>query len=194
MLTLSIAAVLLAATAPAFAAQEADARVTEVVETSDGYKCRAQDLPELSLSHSWRGGDRSATWEGRAREAGNGDPRIRIAFAPQVDRPSVAVASIPGFQFDMRRAPLRAQAKSAQLRLDGIPNATRLDVEGSASWFSVIVVERQREELAARLMSVSIVDIDLVDASGAPLGRFSWDIRRLRRTEDMLQVINWSCR
>jgi hypothetical protein len=193
MLILSIAALLLSQPLSAVA-QEADARVTDVVETADGYRCRAQDMPELSLSHSWRGADRSATWEGRAREAGTGDPRIRIGFTPQVDRPSVAVASIPGFQFDMRRAPLRAPAKSAQLRLDGIPNATRLDVEGDARWFSVIVVERQREELAARLMSVSIVDIDLVDATGAPLGRFSWDIRRLRRAEEALQVINWSCR
>ena len=179
---------------PAAASAQDDARVDDVVETSDGYKCRAHEMPELTLFHDWRGGDRSAVWEGRAREAGSGDLRIRIGFHPQVDRPSIAAPSLLGFQFDMPRTPLRARARSAHLRLDGISDPIVLEIEGNESWLSLAVAERQREELAQRLMGVSIVDIDLVDASGAPLGRFSWDVRRLRRVNEVLQIINWSCR
>lgn len=189
-----LAAAALTAALPA-TAQESEARVSDVIETSDGYRCRALEMPELSLAHDWRGGDRSAVWEARAREAGVGDPRIRVAFQAPPDRPSAALGSMQGFVLDMRRAPFRAPAKSALLRLDGISEpAVRFDIEGSATSLSVAVVERQREELAARLMSVSIVELDLVDASGASLGRFSWDVRRLRRVEEVLQVINWSCR
>lgn len=189
-----LTALALTAACPA-AAQDGEARVSDVIETSDGYRCRALDMPELSLSHDWRGGDRSALWEGRAREAGAGDPRIRVSFHAPADRPSSAVGSMLGFQFDMRRAPLRAPAKSALIRLDNIADPTiRFEIQGSAASLGIAVVDRQREELALRLIGVSIVELDLIDASGASLGRFSWDIRRLRRVEEVLRVINWSCR
>jgi hypothetical protein len=184
----------LLALAPAAYAQDEAPRVDDVVETSDGYKCRAHDLPELSLSHDWRGGDRSALWEGPAREAGSGDLRIRVGFSPQVDRPSYAEPRLLGFEFAMPRAPLRAPAKTAHLLLDGISDSTVFVIEGDQRYLSLAVVERQRAELAQRLMKVSIVEIDLTDALGAPLGRYSWDIRRLRRVNDVLQIINWSCR
>ena len=68
-----------------------------------------------------------------------------------------------------------------------------LEIQGDQKYVSIAVVERQRQELAERLMKVAIVEIDLVDATGAPLGRYSWDVRRLRRSNEVLQVINWSC-
>lgn len=178
----------------AAAAQDLDPRVDGVVETSDGYKCRAHEMPELSLSHDWRGSDRSATWEGGAREASGAEMRVRIAFTPQVDRPTYAEPRMLGFELAMPRSPLRAPAKSAHLRLDGIADATVLELAGDVKYVSITVVERQRQELAERLMKVSIVEIDLVDATGAPLGRYSWDVRRLRRANEVLQIINWSCR
>jgi len=184
-------AVLLPAAA---SAQDADSRVDDVVETSDGYKCHAHEMPELSLSHDWRGSDRSAIWEGSARETSGSDMRVRVAFAPQVDRPSYAEPRMLGFELSMPRAPLRAQPKTAHLRLDGIADATVLQLEGDQKYVSIAVVERQRQELGERLMKVAIVEIDLVDATGAPLGRYSWDIRRLRRANEVLQLINWSCR
>ena len=190
-----LAAALFIALLPAAAsAQDLDSRVDDVVETSDGYKCRAHEMPELSLSHDWRGGDRGATWEGSAREASGADMRVRIAFSPQVDRPSYAEPRMLGFELSMPRAPLRAPAKTAHLRLDGISDATVLEIAGDVKYLSIAVVERQRQELAERLMKVSIVEIDLVDATGAPLGRYSWDVRRLRRANEVLQIINWSCR
>lgn len=185
----------LAALIPAAAAaQEGDARVDDVVETSDGYKCRAHEVPELQLWHDWRGGDRSAIWEGSAREAGGADMRIRVGFSPQVDRPSYAEPRMLGFELSMPRTPLRAPAKAAHLRLDGIADPTALLIEGDTKYVSLTVIERQRQELAERLMKVSIVEVDLTDALGTPLGRYSWDIRRLRRVNDVLQVINWSCK
>lgn len=190
-----IAAAALAVLTPTAApAQESDARVDDVVETSDGYKCRAHEMPELSLSHDWRGGDRNATWEGSARETSGAEMHVRVAFTPQVDRPSYAEPRMLGFEFAMPRTPLRAPAKSAHLRLDGISDATVLEVAGDQKYVSIAVVERQRQELAERLMKISIVEIDLIDATGAPLGRYSWDVRRLRRANEVLQIINWSCR
>ena len=187
-------AALLAMLIPAAAFAQEEPRVDDVVETSEGYKCRAHEMPELSLSHDWRGGDRSAVWETNAREANGSELRVRIAFVPQVDRPTYAEPRMLGFDLAMPRSPLRAPAKSAHLRLDGISDATVLEVGGDQKFLSVAVVERQRQELAERLMKVSIVEIDLVDATGAPLGRYSWDVRRLRRANEVLQVINWSCR
>ena len=189
-----IATAALAVLFPAAASAQEDPRVDDVVETSDGYKCRAHEMPELSLAHDWRGSDRSATWEGNARETNGAEMRVRIAFTPQVDRPTYAEPRMLGFELSMPRAPLRAPAKSAHLRLDGIADATVLEIQGDQKYVSIAVVERQRQELAERLMKVAIVEIDLVDATGAPLGRYSWDVRRLRRSNEVLQVINWSCR
>jgi hypothetical protein len=190
----ALAAALLTGFAPAASAQE-EARVDNIEELSDGYRCRAREMPELTLYHDWRGGDRSALWTGPAREAGGNDITIRVAFSPEVDRPSVPEGAVLGFVLNMTQKPLRDTPRTAQLRLDGIAQpAIRFEMEGSVREWSLTTPDHQRKELAARLMTVSIVDLDLADASGAPLGRFSWDIRRLRRVPEVLQSINWCCR
>lgn len=177
---------------PAAASAQEEARVTDVTETSDGYKCRALDMPELQLSHDWRGGDRSALWEGPAREANGSDMRVRLGFSPQVDRPTFAEPRLLGFELTMR-TPLRAPAKLAHLRLDGSAQAAVLELQGSERYVSITVGERQRGDFGQRLMGTAIIEIDLVDALGTPLARYSWDVRRARRVNEVLQVINWSC-
>ncbi len=67
-------------------------------------------------------------------------------------------------------------------------------VENGTEDAGVAVLERQRGELAERLMRASIVEVDVTDGAATPLGRFSWDVRPLRRAPELLQVINWSCR
>jgi hypothetical protein len=179
--------------APALA-QGTDSRVQDVAESPDGFSCRAQALPALRIAHDWRDGDRAATLELAGREAGGADLRMRAAFRPDDAEPFGTFSTVLGFQLDLPRTPLRASPRIAHLRIDGAPDATVLDVEGDASSITVAVAERQRPDLARRLMHASIVEIDLVDASAAVLGRFSWDVRNLRRAPELLQIINWSCR
>ncbi|MBO9713744.1 hypothetical protein [Sphingomonas sp.] len=187
---LLLAAALLAGAPP----QDGGLRVTDVAESSDGFSCRARELPELRLSHDWRDGDRAASWEMGAREAGGNDMRIRAAFTPDPAAPFGTVSLLMGFQLDFDRTPLRAAPVVAHLRIDGKPDASVLTLEGSRSSVSLVVLERQRADLAQKLMRASIVEIDLVDATAAQLGRFSWDIRGLRRAPELLQILNWSCR
>jgi GTP-dependent phosphoenolpyruvate carboxykinase len=100
-----------------------------------------------------------------------------------------------GFVLDMPQKPLRDTPRTVQLRLDGIAQpAIRFEMGGSVREWSLTTPEHQRRELAERLAAVSIVDLDFADASGAPLARFSFDVRRLRRVPEVLQSINWSCR
>ena len=179
--------------APALA-QGTDSRVQDVVESADGFSCRAQALPPLRIVHDWRDGDRGATLELPGREAGGADLRMRASFRPDDAEPFGTFSSVLGFQLDLPRTPLRAAPRLAHLRIDGTPDATMLEVEGDKSSVTVAVTERQRPDLARRLMRASIVEIDLVDASAAVLGRFSWDVRNLRRAPELLQIINWSCR
>lgn len=187
-------ALLALALLPAPAHAQDAARVTDVVESSDGFSCRAKDLPELLITHDWRDADRHASWEVPAREAGGNDIRIRATFTPDPDQPYGTAAALVGFQLDLDRAPLKAAPADAHLRVDGKPEPVVLEVDGSRTSVAVGVIERQRADLAAHLMRASIVELDLVDASAAPLGRFSWDVRALRRAPPLLQVINWSCR
>ena len=181
------------AAAPA-AAQQADTGVEDVAETSDGFTCRAHAIPELRISHDWRGGDRAAAWDMASRDTAAGDLRLRVSFRGDQDAPYGVAASVSGFGLDFDRAPLRSAAAAAHLRIDGKPDPLQFHVEGDANSLSLAVPERQRDELAARFMNASIVEVDLVDASAAPLGRFSWDVRGLRRARELLQTINWSCR
>lgn len=184
------------AIAPAAASgQDTDARVDSIEELSEGYRCRSVEMPELTLYHNWRGGERSALWSGPAREPGGNDITIRVAFFPEVDRPAVPAGEVLGFVLEMPQKPLRDTPRTVQLRLDGIAQpAIRFEMGGSVREWSLTTPEHQRKELAERLASVSIVDLDFADASGAPLARFSFDVRRLRRVPEVLQSINWSCR
>jgi hypothetical protein len=187
-----LAAALLFAARPAFA--QIDTRVDDVSESSDGFTCRAHALPDLILNHDWRDSNRSATWSLPARETDPGDLHMRADFEPDLDAPHGTSVSIPGFQLDLTRTPLRADAQSAHLRIDGAPDATLLHVGGDRHSLSLSILDRQRADFGQRLMTASIVEVDLDDAAGAQIARFSWDVRSLRRAPEWLQLINWSCR
>jgi hypothetical protein len=174
-------------------AQGLDTRVDDATETADGFTCRAHALPDLRLSHDWRDADRSAVLDIAGRET-TAATYIHTTFKPDTDAPFGTAAEIQGFQFDMDRAPLRADPKVAHLRIDGTSDPMLLTVDGNRTSLSISITERLRGELATRLMHASIVEIDLVDATAAVLGRFSWDVRSLRRAPELLQIINWSCR
>lgn len=186
-------ALLLLLPIPALALQS-DTRVDEVTESSDGFACRAHALPELRLAHDWRDANRRATLDLTSRDSSAGDLRFRAGFEPDPDLPFGTAAQIRGFQLDLDRIPLRAEPRGAQLRIDGTPDATPLSVEGDRRSVTVAVIERWRHDLADRLMRANIVELDLNDASGVPLARYSWDVRALRRAPAQLQALNWSCR
>lgn len=187
----AIAALLAASPA---AAQGADTRVDDVSEGSDGFSCRAHALPDLHILHDWRGAERSASLDIAGRDTSTGTQRMRVVFRPDADAPFGTATEVLGFQLALDRVPLRAEAKAAHLRIDGKPDATPLAIDGDRTSLSLAVLERLRGDLASALMKASIVEIDLTDATAAPLGRFSWDVRPLRRAPELLQIINWSCR
>ena len=185
----------LAIAAPA-AAQDAGNRMTDVRQTDDGYACTAASLPGLNLSHDWRGGDRSAWWHMPARDAGAATLELLVSFAPNESAAFGTETNVRGFLIETPAAPLSAKPKSAHLRIDGIDDATSLTVDTDASdtkSVSVSVIERRRVALAERLMTASIVELDLTDATATTLRRYSWDVRKLRRAPELLQLVNWSC-
>jgi hypothetical protein len=168
--------------------------VIDVVESSEGFACRARDLPDLRIAHDWRDGDRGASWTFRGREEGLNALRMSVTFRPALERPRGAEAMVLGFQLDLAK-PLVAVPAAAHLRIDGRPDAMILVLDDpTPRSVSVALLDRLRGPLADRLMSASVVALDLTDASGAPLGRYSWDVRALRRAPELLQLINWSCR
>lgn len=191
----SILFLALAVATPAIA-QDAENRMTGVRETDDGYACHAVALPDLNLTHDWRGGDRSAWWHMPARDAGAGTQEMLVNFAPNDGAAFGTETTVRGFQLEMPANPLSAKPKSAHLRIDGIADATMLTVDPELSdtkSVTIAVLERQRSLLATRLMSASIVEIDLTDATATTLRRYSWDVRKLRRAPELLQLVNWSC-
>lgn len=185
------ALLLLPVPAPAL---QVDTGVEEVSESSDGFGCRAHGLPELRIAHDWRDANRRATLDLQSRDIRAGDLRFRASFVPDPDLPFGTAAQVRGFQLELAHVPLRAEPRGAQLRIDGVPDATLVSVEGDRRSVTVAVIERLRAELADRLMRANIVELDLNDASGVPLARYSWDVRPLRRAPAQLQVLNWSCR
>lgn len=192
---LILAASFLALLATPAVAQRIDTRVDEVIETSDGFFCRSHAYPELRISHDWRGGDRAAIWTGQARDSGATDTlHLSARFDPSDSAPFGVAASIPGFQLDLNANPLVRTPRAAYLRIDGVPDPTPLSVDGDRNSVTIAVVERLRTVLADRLMTASIVEIDITDGSVSPMRRVGWDVRKLRRIPELLQLINWSCR
>lgn len=177
----------------ALAAQTDDLHMTDVRQTDEGYACRAAALPDLNLSHDWRGGARSAWWHMPARDAGVAELAMLVAFAPNEGAAFGTETSIRGFVLDTAPAPLSAAPKAAHLRIDGIADATVLTVTADSRSLTVAVLERQRTALAERLMHAAIVELDLTDATATSLRRYSWDVRKLRRAPELLQLVNWSC-
>jgi len=178
------------------AAQDADNHMADVRQTDDGYACHAAALPDLNLSHDWRGGDRSASWRMPARDAGGAEQAMLVSFTPSEGAAFGTETQIRGFVLDTALAPLSASPKTAHLRIDGIADATILTLtadSAASKSLSVSVIERQRAALAERLMSASILEMDLTDATVTTLRRYSWDVRKLRRAPELLQLVNWSC-
>lgn len=178
------------------AAQEAESRMTDVRQTDDGYACTAASLPGLNLSHDWRGGDRSAWWHMPARDAGAATLEMLVSFAPSDTAAFGTETTVRGFLIETPATPLSARPKAAHLRIDGIADPISLSVDTEVSdtkSVTVSVIERQRIALAERLMTASIVEIDLTDATATTLRRYSWDVRKLRRAPELLQLVNWSC-
>ena len=118
------------------------------------------------------------------------------AFAPDDAAPFGTETRIRGFLLDTTAAPLSTAPKAAHLRIDGIADATILEVAADPAApkrLTISVIERQRTTLADRLMRASILEIDLTDATASTLRRYSWDVRKLRRAPELLQLVNWSC-
>jgi hypothetical protein len=191
-----ILALLALASATPAAAQGDDSRMTDVRQTDDGYACHAVSLPELNLSHDWRGGDRSASWHLPARDAGAATLEMLVSFTPNDSAAFGTETMVRGFILETAGAPLTAVPKAAHLRIDGIADATILTIDPDLAdprTFTVSVIERQRTPLADRLMTASILELDLTDATATTLRRYSWDVRKLRRAPELLQLVNWSC-
>lgn len=192
---LTIAAAAAVALAQPAAAQRIDMRVIDVVESPDGFTCRSHALPELRIAHDWRGTGRSAGWTFRARESRPGDQlHMSVAFAPAEERAFGVGVRVSGFA--LRVAGLPRPVASARLRVDGTDNPTPVRVDSDPAdpaAVSLALVDRHREAFADRLMSASDVEIELVDAAGESLRRYSWEVRRLRQAPELLQLINWSC-
>lgn len=190
--------VLLAALAfatPALAQSE-ESRMTDVRQTDDGYACTAASLPGLNLSHDWRGGDRSASWHMPARDAGAATLELLVSFAPDESAAFGTETSVRGFLIETAAAPFATKPRAAHLRIDGIADATTLAIDSEFSTtksVTISVLDRLRTALAARLMTASIVELDLTDATATTLRRYSWDVRKLRRAPELLQLVNWSC-
>lgn len=190
-----IAGLLALLAAPA-AAQDTGTRMTDVHQTDDGYVCTAASLPGLSLSHDWRGGDRSASWRMPARDPGAATLELLVSFTPNESATFGTETAIRGFLIETPAAPLSTTPKAAHLRIDGIPDATVLMIDPELTdpkSVTVSLIERQRTVLAERLMTASIVELDLTDATATTLRRYSWDVRKLRRAPELLQLVNWSC-
>jgi hypothetical protein len=190
-----ITGLLMLLAAPA-AAQDAGNRMTDVRQTDDGYACTAASLPGLNLSHDWRGGDRNAYWHMPARDAGAATLEMLVTFAPNERAAFGTETTVRGFLIETAGVPLPARPKAAHLRIDGIEDATALSIDPDLSdtkSVSVSVLERLRTTLADRLMTASIVEVDLTDATATTLRRYSWDVRKLRRAPELLQLVNWSC-
>jgi hypothetical protein len=178
------------------AAQGEESRMTDVRQTDDGYACTAAALPGLNLSHDWRGGDRSASWHMPARDPGAATLEMLVSFAPSDTAAFGTETSVRGFVIETPAAPLSAPPKAAHLRIDGIADSTSLAIDtdfSDAKSVTVSVLERLRTALANRLMTASIVELDLTDATATTLRRYSWDVRKLRRAPELLQLVNWSC-
>jgi len=178
------------------AAQSDEARMADVRQTDEGYACHAAALPGLNLSHDWRGGDRSASWHMPARDAGAATLEMLVSFAPNDSAAFGTETMIRGFLLETAGAPLSGAPKAAHLRIDGIADATILAIDPDLSdpkAFTVSVIERQRTLLADRLMTASILELDLTDGTVTTLRRYSWDVRKLRRAPELLQLVNWSC-
>jgi hypothetical protein len=178
------------------AAQSDGSRMTEVRQTDDGYACTAATLPGLNLSHDWRGGDRSASWHMPGRDSGGATLEMLVSFTPNDSAAFGTESSVRGFTIETGTAPLSARPKAAHLRIDGIDDATSLSIDTEFSdtkSVTVLVLDRLRTALADRLMTASIVELDLTDATATTLRRYSWDVRKLRRAPELLQLVNWSC-
>lgn len=177
-------------------AQTAETHMTDVRQTDDGYTCRAAAIPELSLSHDWRNGERSASWHMPARDSGGAMLEMLVSFTPSDGARFGTETQIRGFVLETGAAPLHGTPRAAHLRIDGIADATILSVEldpADPQSLTVPVIERQRALLAERLMTAAIVELDLTDATATTLRRYSWDVRKLRRAPELLQLVNWSC-
>lgn len=180
MRLLLTAGALLLLASPAFA-QRVDTRRYDIADNEDSVRCRFRAIDTLGLlvPHGPEGGPIAQWFSAKDDHA-----LLSIDFVPGADKAAtvlglnLAVPQLPGLE--TTRLYIDGKDSHAVLERDDSPLILFRAFDGSAA-------------LVAQMMTAREIRFDLIDARGKTLRGYRWDISKLRRVPELLELVQWSC-
>lgn len=199
MMRLLLAVLMLSTFALPAHAQRVDTRRYLVGDQSEGPLCRFTAIPELRLSHRPDSPADLATWQpegtpvSRARAL-----NLTLLFVRGPEEK--ALVSAIGFTLYMPSA-FASPPVSARVFVDGNDaletfafRAGRKPPPGERQLYHVNPVgSLDAQRFAGRLAGAKEAAVELLDAKGAVLARYAWDVAEARRIPELLELVHWRC-
>ncbi|MES2444113.1 MAG: hypothetical protein V4574_14895 [Pseudomonadota bacterium] len=197
-----IAAALLGMLATPAAAQHIDTSLSERVVEEDGtVSCRFTAIPELQPMQMPDGRQRWL-WARAALEHDSAARRyiaLAVWFLPASDGGSAA-SSLEMLSIINEHEAFARPVAAARLLIDGKDSGLPLRLEGTLrtapgarNTLRLRPGPGQGPQFATLLIPASSTQLDLLDADGAIVRSFHWDVRSLRRVTPLLDRVDWKC-
>jgi len=187
-LPIAAGALLLLAT-PA-AAQRLDTRRIEVHKVGASTMCSFNAHRGMMLMDaSEGGGGKVASWTGAPAEDANA--RMRLAWEPSETGWRTPPFLAVGFTIPSAATLSRDTVAGASVIIDeGKPIPLVYNASGDKLVFAA---NRDTDNVGARIVGSDSVVLEILDAAGTALRRYSWDTRRLGDAVETVSVVGWSC-
>lgn len=180
-------------------AQRVDTRQIDIRETASGRTCSFNAYRDLTLIDTRKGRDANiATWRRPAQglPATDASARMELIFTPaRIGAYQWMTPPILGLGFTIRADAVltRESVAGARLSIDGGPP---IALQYSASRTNLIfAVNRDIDQVAHRMIEFNrkTADLEILDANGATLRRYSFDISRLNASVEVVSIVGWTC-
>jgi hypothetical protein len=198
MRLLAAIAALTIAALPAHA-QRVDTRQIDIRETASGRTCSFNAYPDITLIDTRKGRDGNiATWRKSARglPAKDTSARMELIFGPAgIGEGKWMTPPVLGLGITIRAdATLtRESVAGARLSIDG---EAPIALQYNASRTNLIfAVNRDADTVAHRMIEFNrkTADLEILDANGGTLRRYSFDISRLNAGVEVVSIVGWTC-
>lgn len=163
-------------------AQRVDTRRYDLRDVDGITACKFNAVDGLMLTQFAAGPGTNAIWHGEADGA-----VLDIGYAPQDGS-----ARIVGFDLAVMD-PGPAQ-RTARLYLDDQATSFALEPGDTDHGFHFFLDQAQWGDIVQQMMTHSTARLEMLDASGKLLHSYSWDIFKLRRIPELLDLVHWGCR
>jgi len=172
------------------AAQRLDTRRIDILETANSTICSFNAYRQMTLIDGTKGGSgKVARWNGPPAE--DASAAMELIWEPAAKGWRTPPFLGVGFRIPADATLSRDTVGAASLVIDG---GKPIPLQFNASRDKLIfAVNRDTDNIGARVIGSDAIALEIRNAAGAALRRYTWNTTRLADAVETMAVANWSC-